>query len=141
VKPANMAELHQVEGMGEKRIEKFGAELLELLKQYQAQAVDDGDTYDQTLQRFRTGQSVEAIAKERQLSVGTVYGHLARMIGEGRLGFDEVFELDEGEKKAIVDVIELLGDELKLRDVFESFDGQYSYDLIKCLIAEYQAGG
>ncbi len=70
--------------------------------------------------------------------MGTVYGHLARLIGEQQLRFEEVFTLDVADKKALVDAIALGGEETKLRTLYETFDGRYSYELIKCLLAELQ---
>jgi len=41
------------------------------------------DTTRETLRRFRAGESVPEIAADRQISVGTVFGHLANGIEAG----------------------------------------------------------
>jgi ATP-dependent DNA helicase RecQ len=43
-----------------------------------------GGTYEYTAQLFSNGWSVEQIAKERQLAIGTIYGHFGRLISAGR---------------------------------------------------------
>ncbi len=49
-----------------------------------------GATYDTTLQLFLAGRSPDDIARERGLSIGTIYGHLARFVREGRITADKV---------------------------------------------------
>jgi ATP-dependent DNA helicase RecQ len=42
-----------------------------------------GDSARETLRRFRSGQSVEQIARERAVTPGTIYSHLAEGIEHG----------------------------------------------------------
>ncbi len=51
-------------------------------------------TYERTLEMMKSGKTVDEIAKERQLSDKTIYGHCARLISLEKLELDEVLEID-----------------------------------------------
>ena len=42
-----------------------------------------GDSARETLRRFRSGQTVEQIARERGVTTGTIFGHIAEGIERG----------------------------------------------------------
>ena len=65
-------------------------------------------TYDQTLEMIKDGQTVEEIARERQLSDKTIYGHCVRLIRLEKLELDEVLERDRI---------------IALSDIFDQYDG------------------
>ena len=96
-KPLKKSALRKIEGMGPKRMSAFGEELLSIVRKFvgAGEVNDDPEpepkvrkpkknTYQITLEMFEKGMSVEEIAAERQLVVSTIYGHLARFVGEGR---------------------------------------------------------
>jgi ATP-dependent DNA helicase RecQ len=113
--PAGEVEFARISGVGDKKLREFGAAFLgEIAAHLQTNArqifADDsfespparparatvGDSARETLRRFRAGQSVEAIARERELVTGTVYGHLNEVVLAGEtLDVDAVFSAAE----------------------------------------------
>ncbi len=95
--PANESDFTRISGVGEKKLREFGEIFLgEVAAYLQMNArqifADDsftasaapppsrgnlGDSARETLRRFRTGQTVAQIARERGVTAGTIYGHLA----------------------------------------------------------------
>ncbi len=47
--------------------------------------LDEPSTYDITLEMFRSGMSIEAIARERSYAKSTIEGHLAKAVESGRI--------------------------------------------------------
>lgn len=63
------------------------------------------DTHTQTLELFREGKTGEEIARIRQLSSGTIYGHFAELIKRKQLLLSDVMSLER-----IAEMKELFGD-------------------------------
>ena len=53
---------------------------------------EKGETYRKTYALVQEGKDIAAIAAERQLSVGTIEGHMARGIGEGEVEISAIME-------------------------------------------------
>ncbi|MFN8241932.1 MAG: helix-turn-helix domain-containing protein [Bacteroidales bacterium] len=136
--PRTIKALGKVKGMGKKKTAKFGEELLEIIENYCRENDIPGeeepvhtkgrtkkvkpDTKKISLDMFREGMSVEAIAEERGLSISTVENHLEHFVSTGELPvtalvsddkirlitayFEEVEDLRLGPGK------EVLGDEV-----------------------------
>jgi len=102
--PASERDFARISGVGEKKLREFGEIFLgEIAAHLQTNArqifADDsftapaapppparsslGDSARETLRRFRAGQTVEQIARERSVTTGTIYGHLAEGIERG----------------------------------------------------------
>lgn len=100
--PLDMKALKTVHGFGKKKIEKFGAELLELLNDY----VVDHDvkisqpeitikkkpkkhTKEITLELWKGLKNIKRVAEERGMVVSTIEGHIAQLISEGKLDISD----------------------------------------------------
>jgi len=99
--PQSQADFARISGVGERKLREFGsvfmAEISSHLRANPRQVFADDtlsspaemarphltETVAQTLQYFQQGQSVEEIARFRQLTEGTIYGHLAAAIEAG----------------------------------------------------------
>ena len=100
--PTNKIELKQIHGMGKTRIEKYGSEILEVIKKY----LDENDfkkpdelrvieiskpkqkkdsSKKISLELFRSGKTIEDIADERVLNPNTIFGHLASFVVSGEV--------------------------------------------------------
>lgn len=116
--PQTLAELRKISGFGDAKIALYGQEFLDTILEYSGQRdlsslihekpakrerkkrLEPGpgtakgqkkaDTYDETLRLFREGRSVADIAKERNLTAGTIETHLARFIWQGSIKIDEI---------------------------------------------------
>ncbi len=100
-------------------------------------------TYEETKLRWLDGKTLKAIAKEREIAIGTIIEHIDKLVEGGDLTADDltraVRELDpQGVGEAdIVKAIKEHGDE-KLKPLYEATGEQYGYDLIRLVRALYR---
>ncbi len=81
VTPSLKSDLHSVHGFGKVKIEKYGDEILAVVRDY----LDNqkhlkkvkGQTYYETFKLYQQGMSIQDIIEKRGLSLGTIYSHLA----------------------------------------------------------------
>ena len=108
--PQSPKDLAKVKGMGKKKSEQFGSELLELIQTYcivnkiefssiplQAErpaAKQKKDTRLFSFNLYKEGKTVEQIARERDMAVSTIEGHLAHFVGTGELSVDDFVPAD-----------------------------------------------
>jgi ATP-dependent DNA helicase RecQ len=93
---------------------------------------------NQTLALHLQGLDSEKIASERQLEIGTVWGHFAEAIEAGLIEARAVLPLDDGDLDEIHAAFERLGtlDSGKLGPAHAALDGRFDYGLLKCVLAE-----
>ena len=74
---------------------------------------------------LQQGSSPSEIAKQRELSLSTVYNHLAGAIEVGLITAMDVISLKEAEYKSIVAMIESFDTEEqgRLKPVYDAFEG------------------
>jgi uncharacterized protein YpbB len=96
-----MSALKMVKGMGNKKSEKFGEELLNIIISYckkeniepPVEIVSEKkipkkikeETKKISYDLFREGKSISQIAEERKLNITTIEGHLAYYVGTGEI--------------------------------------------------------
>ena len=93
------------------------------------------DTFRTSLQMYRAGKSVAAIAAARGLAISTIEGHLARFIETGEIELDEVVP----PKKAKViraTLIEMDTNEA-IGPVKAKLGDDYSYGEIRAVAADF----
>jgi predicted ATPase len=108
--PQSLRALKQIKGMGTKKSEKFGEELLDIISSYCAKEnIDPPDialpekkkakkvkqeTKKISYGLFREGKTIAQIAEERGLSFTTIEGHLAYYVGTGEIPVNEFVSQD-----------------------------------------------
>jgi|WetSurMetagenome_2_1015567.scaffolds.fasta_scaffold11463_3 hypothetical protein len=104
--PQTLADLKRVKGMGKKKPEQFGDELLEIIASYckeeniepstELQAEKEapkkirGETKKISFDLFKEGKTAAQIAQERNLNLTTIEGHLAYYVSIGEIPLDKV---------------------------------------------------
>ncbi|OFY05848.1 MAG: hypothetical protein A2W93_14615 [Bacteroidetes bacterium GWF2_43_63] len=101
--PTTLEELKKVKGLGKKKIEFFGTELLKIIAKYcidhdlktvefptdepvpKASKKKKGVSAEVSLEMLRDGYSVAKIALERNLTEGTIAGHLLKYVESGEI--------------------------------------------------------
>jgi ATP-dependent DNA helicase RecQ len=87
VRPFTQEEFVALKGIGEYKSGKYGREYLETIRDFMTQQEivkkPKGATYIETLRLFRSGLSLEEMAKERGIAVSTIATHLARLYEKG----------------------------------------------------------
>ena len=140
-RPKTEAALHDITGLGEAKIKRYGADLLRVLAEFKRDPLLDNrlsSTINETLALHLAGQSAEAIAAHRNLDVSTIYGHFAEAIEAGLIDAAQVIELADDETDAILAAFEDCDtlDSGKLGPVHAALDGRFNYGVLKCLLAE-----
>ncbi|MGV8137836.1 MAG: helix-turn-helix domain-containing protein [Mangrovibacterium sp.] len=96
--PATRIELKKVKGMGGKKMQQYGREILEMTIAYRREkgmelpldaekeaAMTALDSKHLSFALFRTGKSIPDIAGEREMAISTIEGHLAYFAGTGEI--------------------------------------------------------
>ncbi len=141
--PLTHEQLSSVSGVGATKLENYGEVFLKVILEHQdnQQAGGSTDTINETYELFNTGTDLESIAQQRGLGLSTIYSHLANLIQQGRVDVEDVVDLNKKEIQAIQTEIIELGEEAKrLKAIFEYFDGQYEYEVLRCIRASVLPG-
>ena len=158
--PASERDFARISGVGEKKLREFGEIFLgEIAAHLQTHArqifADDsftapsappppsrgsmGDSARETLRRFRAGASVEQIARERGVTAGTIYGHLAEGLERGEaVDLQKLFSVSE-----LAEVASAFGRNgfSALSPVFESLGGKIDYGRLRVFRAAMNSRG
>ena len=89
---------------------------------------DKKSTIEETLDFWKTHQSVKKVAMERKLTESTIFGHLHKLVDQGSLTAEEV--LGEELNRAIVQVL-IENMEKSNTELFEMTGGKFSYDQLR----------
>jgi len=147
--PTTSAELKAVHGMGKTRVEKYGAEILEIISEYindndieitntlpitqQKPKRQKGDSQKESLELFKQGKTIEEIANIRELNENTIFGHLASFIPSGKIKMTELISEDHySELKLAIPKQNFEN----LSDLKHQLDDKFSYAEIRLVLDE-----
>jgi ATP-dependent DNA helicase RecQ len=140
-RPADEAALHDITGLGDRKIARYGVALLEVIGQFKAHPMlvnRLSPTINVTLAQHLAGKSAEEIATARGLELSTIYGHFADAIAASLVDAKDVLPLDAGDIDAITAAFETCQtlETGKLGPAHAALEGRYDYGILKCLLAE-----
>lgn len=141
--PLTLEQLSSVSGVGAKKLENYGEVFLKVIREHHdnQQSGNTTDTINETYELFNSGMDIESISQQRGLGLSTIYSHLANLIQQGKVDVEDVVDLNKKEIEAIqVEIIELGEEASRLKAIFEYFDGQYKYEVLRCIRASVQSG-
>ncbi len=120
--PANKEALLNVSGFGKAKVAQYGDDVLELVLDYcddnniepkaviakkrvrksesGEEAIGKPDTVGESVKLFKQGKSIKDIAVERNLSEGTIEGHLSKAIRKGEVNIEDIMPLEEAQRIA-----------------------------------------
>ncbi len=144
--PSTAIEMKMIKGMGGKKMERFGQELLSLVLTYRnkkgmdipsnaRQEVELAglDTRETSLALFKQGLQPLLIAKKRNLAISTIESHLAYFIGKGEL---DIFELIDSKKyDNIVNYINKRENSATLSEIKNALGDDFSFGEIRMVMA------
>jgi ATP-dependent DNA helicase RecQ len=140
-RPGSLAALRAVSGVGEAKLERYGAAFLRVLQEHgrTAEAAkvapeDEPDTYEATLKLVLDGHTPAAVAAKRGLKPTTIEAHLVELVRRGELTVQEATGLGSEELRRIERVWEGLR-EKRLRPLFEALDERYSFGVLRCVLS------
>ncbi len=136
-KPRTLAEMGEISGVGKHKLEIYGQDFLTIVQTFLILENDDLSSNETSIQLFKLGLDIAAIAALRQFQETTIYSHLAEGILQDELSLSNVIPITPEEINEIKTAIENLPVEYKnsLKPVYETFDEHYSYGILRCVRA------
>ena len=141
--PVTEEEMQAISGVGEMKFQKYGPHFLKIIQEYVKQhggtpvrekTTGKPSSHFITYQMFLQGKTISEIAKERNLTRGTIEDHLLRAGLEGmELDWDAFIPKEY--EALIIEKIEELGAH-KLRPIKEALPESVDYMAIKAAIAK-----
>jgi ATP-dependent DNA helicase RecQ len=155
--PLSEADLRKISGVGDLKLQKYGADFLAVIKNYceendQPSRIDlkspkrekkqrtkrnekGQNTFDVSLDMFLSGMSIDEIARERGVTQSTVENHLARFIPTGEIALTDL--VAEEKIEPIREAIVRFQDVGALAPIKEHLGADYSYGEIRAVLADF----
>lgn len=135
--PLNREQLSHINGVGEKKIEKYADAFLKVINEHiNREQQRTTDTVNESLLLFRRGLDANAIASQRKLKTSTIYCHLASCIEQGELKLDEVLDLSQQEINIIHEtLLSIDSNDKKLKPAYDALEGMFDYNVLRCVQA------
>jgi ATP-dependent DNA helicase RecQ len=136
-KPVTLSEMLEISGIGEHKMEKYGADFLELIRDSIGVVNprrQKGNTFLLTLELLNQGLEPEDIAKKRTLAIPTVYSHIAYLYLKDEIKSLKPY-ISESEVIAVRDAIDATGERKNMKPLFEFLNESVSYSKIRLAMA------
>ncbi|WP_298349127.1 DNA helicase RecQ [uncultured Dokdonia sp.] len=126
--PVTQKQFLDIQGVGQAKMEKYGADFLKLIKEHlkKPKPKSGSKTYLETKNLIQQGLSLEEIAETRKLTIGSVYNHLIKLHEEG-MEIDFYQFIQPVEVKQVHDAILKVADPDKLKSFYEYFKEEMPY--------------
>ena len=140
IRPRSPKELLGIYGIGERKADLYGREILEVLRRFGSGARADAPSQpkekpaEETIRLLAAGHSFEEIAKIRDRRLNTVVYMIADMVERGALEFQPAW-VDPGKTAAIEAACAQLGLE-KLKSLKEALPPEITYEEIRLVVAK-----
>ncbi len=152
--PASIKALKAIYGMGKKKTEQFGPDIISIVQEYcanndlqpQYDAPDTGKpekkpkekkrpSAELSLELYKQGKTVVEIAKERELATSTIEGHLANYIAKGEISVEDIVAPEK--IQPLLDYFSKSEDH-SLSVARQALGNDYSYQEIRCVLGHYK---
>ncbi len=139
-RPTTDETFRYISGVGDLKLQRYGEAFMEVIRQFPVPELlnnNFSDTINETLTLYNEKLSIEEIAEKRELSTGTVYGHLADVIEAGMLSAADVLDIEDDDFALIEGMAEQLNSkqENALKPLFDEFDGEFEYGVLRCIVS------
>ncbi|HIP37382.1 MAG TPA: DNA helicase RecQ [Crocinitomix sp.] len=136
--PKNAEEMMQISGVGEAKFRKFGHLFLDEINTFipeeQTLRLSKISTYEQTLQLYNEGLSLEELAMIKDVKVDTVVNHLIKLLEEGYdINLNKF--IDDKVIQKIKEVYLKLNQPEKLKTIFDALGNKVEYYQIRIVLA------
>jgi ATP-dependent DNA helicase RecQ len=142
-RPANFAQLKQVSGIGERKADVYGAEILQVLRNFGEGAraapiaFKEPAPAEQTLRLLSEGRSFEEIARIRARQVSTIVCTVANLVETGQVKLDPKWISPDAQP--LIEAACLQQGIERLRDIKEAVPPYVSFDDIRLVVAHLRA--
>ena len=148
--PTNKKELLEVNGFGKVRVEKYGSDILKVIRDYcyenNIETSNDVDIFEKvknkkqkgetkkfSLELYKSGNSIEKIAISRELNVNTIFGHLASFLPSGEIKITDL--ISENNYNELIELIPKFEFD-NISDLKHQIDNKYTYGEIRLVLGE-----
>ena len=151
--PTDSVSLKLINGLGARKIEQFGADILHIIQHYcnenniektaiplqnpKKEKKPKIDTKKVSFELFKSGKTVDEIAKERALSNSTIEGHLAHFVKIGELNVLQL--IDEKKLKKILSYFESSEDK-SFSTAKNHFGNEVTYGELRIALSYMESG-
>ncbi|MDC9724283.1 MAG: helix-turn-helix domain-containing protein [Urechidicola sp.] len=144
--PITLTQLKKINGMGKVRVQKYGAEIIEIIKGYcEDNSIEVSETFEEvketkkasskkgasfkiTFDLFKSGMTVEEIAEKRELVIGTIERHLLKFVISGEISPEEIMQKQKFENlKSLIQKAEFES----LSDLKTKLKNEFSYSELR----------
>jgi hypothetical protein len=149
--PASLKALKKIHGFGKSKLEQYGREVLDIVLDYCKEKnlalpgdekeiyeipppppkKEKVDTKQVTFNLFKKGKNIDEIAKERQLTRGTIYNHISHFVRKGEVN---VFQFVSSEKVKAVEAWLKENHADTLTRIKQHFGDEVSWDELRLII-------
>jgi ATP-dependent DNA helicase RecQ len=142
-RPANFAELKQVPGIGEKKADVYGAEILQALRNFGEGAraaptvSKEPAPAEQTLRLLNEGRSFEEIGRIRARQVSTIVCTVASLIETGQIKLDAKWISPDAQP--LIEAACMKQGVERLKDIKEAVPPYVSFEDIRLVVAHLRA--
>jgi len=141
--PVTKNHLKKINGIGKVRLQKYGDAIIETVKAYcignniplreeTEKSIPKKSTKEVSLDFFKQGLSPEQIAKERDLALSTIIGHLSHFISSGEVKITDL--IDENRYKEIKTFIENINEFEGLSELRKKSKNKYDFGELKLVL-------
>ncbi len=146
--PTNEEELLNVPGMGKVSVGRYGKEILQIVDDYLRESNErrtseevepkkkPAPTWKKAVQLMAEGKNLEEVAETLNRAKSTVETYMLTAVEQGAMDADLILPMEAQEE--IVTYL-MSEDDVKLKDVYDHFDGVYSY--LQLRVARWIARG
>ena len=129
-----------INGVGDMKLQRYGEAFMEVIREFPVPELlnnNFSDTINETLSLYNDKLTIAEIAEKRELSVSTIYGHLADVIEAGMLSAPDVLEIEGDDFALIEGTAEQLNSkqENTLKPLFDELDGEFEYGVLRCVVS------
>jgi ATP-dependent DNA helicase RecQ len=142
-KPLTEDEMLDISGVGQLKFEKYGQSFLNIIHEMCygiSEKAPKTNTYEETFQLFQQGFSPNEIALKRNLSVTTIYSHIAHLYLKDDISSIAQF-VNEEEINHVKTALKTLGKVQKLKEIFDFYTGELDYFKIRLALSFLEKNG
>jgi ATP-dependent DNA helicase RecQ len=139
-KPSTLQALRAISGFGDKKVERYGSEILEALQRFHKGERASNDWHaaashprEDTLQLLEEGRTFEEIAQIRGRKIRSVVDMVAKLVDEGEIDYEAKW-LKAERYAQIAAAVQQFGKE-RLKPVKEALPEEITYDEIRLVAA------
>lgn len=133
--PLDIAQMESVSGVGAFKLDKYGPKFIEVIEHFVTVVKPKkASTYQVTGKLLKEGASPEAVAKERNLKIETVFSHIGYLIEKGE-DFPVVDYVSFVEINRVKDAVVATGETKMLKPLFEEMNSEVAFHKIRLALA------